>query len=98
MPKSGHMANQHAKVAAAAILQLLRGEAVNATPVMVNTCWSYVTPTEAIHVTSVHQYVGAAHTFEAVPGSGGLSTAASATEGHHAASWAENIWADTLGA
>ena len=27
MPKSGHMANQHAKVAAAAIIQLLKGEA-----------------------------------------------------------------------
>jgi sulfite dehydrogenase len=29
MPKSGHMANQHAKVAAAAILNLLAGEAPN---------------------------------------------------------------------
>jgi sulfide dehydrogenase [flavocytochrome c] flavoprotein subunit len=26
MPKSGHMANQHAKVAAAAVIQLLKGE------------------------------------------------------------------------
>jgi sulfide dehydrogenase [flavocytochrome c] flavoprotein subunit len=43
MPKSGHMANQHAKVAAAAIIQLLKGEAVNATPVVMNTCYSFVT-------------------------------------------------------
>ena len=42
MPKSGHMANQHAKVAAAAIIQLLKGEAVNATPVVMNTCYSFV--------------------------------------------------------
>ena len=33
MPKSGHMANQHAKVAAAAILRLLAGEAPSQTPV-----------------------------------------------------------------
>jgi hypothetical protein len=43
MPKSGHMANQHAKVAAAAIIQLLKGEPVNATPVVMNTCYSFVT-------------------------------------------------------
>ena len=34
MPKSGHLANQHAKVAAAAIIQLLKGEPVNPTPMM----------------------------------------------------------------
>ncbi|HSC01303.1 MAG TPA: FAD/NAD(P)-binding oxidoreductase, partial [Burkholderiaceae bacterium] len=33
MPKSGHMANQQAKVAAAAVIQLLKGEPVNPTPV-----------------------------------------------------------------
>ncbi|HET7528372.1 MAG TPA: FAD/NAD(P)-binding oxidoreductase, partial [Burkholderiaceae bacterium] len=47
MPKSGHLANQHAKVAAAAIIQLLKGEPVNATPVVANTCYSYVTAGEA---------------------------------------------------
>ena len=56
MPKSGHMANQHAKVAAAAIIQLLKGEPVNATPVVMNTCYSFVTGRDAIHVASVHQY------------------------------------------
>lgn len=97
MPKSGHMANQHAKVAAAAIIQLLRGEAVNATPVVMNTCYSFVTARDVVHVASVHQYDAAEKTFKAVPGSGGVSAAANQLEGGYALSWAQNIWADMLG-
>ena len=97
MPKSGHMANQHAKVAAAAIIQLLKGEAVNATPVLVNTCYSFVTAKDAIHVASVHQYDGAEKIFKTVPGSGGVSAGANQIEGRYALSWADNIWADMLG-
>jgi sulfide dehydrogenase [flavocytochrome c] flavoprotein chain len=97
MPKSGHMANQHAKVAAAAIIQLLKGEAVNATPVVMNTCYSFVTGSDVIHVASVHQYDAADKTFKTVPGSGGVSSAASRLEGRYALSWAQNIWSDMLG-
>jgi sulfite dehydrogenase len=96
MPKSGHMANQHAKVAAAAIIQLLRGEAVNPAPLVMNTCYSFVTANEAIHVASVHAYDAAEKTFKAVPGSGGVSAAASQSEGRYALSWAQNVWADML--
>jgi sulfite dehydrogenase len=96
MPKSGHMANQHAKVAAAAIIQLLKGEPVNATPVMTNTCYSFVTAQDVIHVASVHQYDAAEKTFKTVPGSGGVSAAASAVEGRYALAWAQNIWHDML--
>ncbi len=98
MPKSGHMANQHAKVAAAAIIQLLRGEAVNATPVVMNTCYSFVTGRDVIHVASVHQYNAEQKTFLPVQGSGGVSAAANQVEGRYALSWADNIWADALGA
>jgi sulfide dehydrogenase [flavocytochrome c] flavoprotein chain len=96
MPKSGHMANQHAKVAAAAIIQLLQGQAVNPTPVVMNTCYSFVTAKEVVHVASVHQYDAADKTFKTVPGSGGVSAAASELEGRYALSWADNIWADML--
>jgi sulfite dehydrogenase len=96
MPKSGHMANQHAKVAAAAIIQLLKGEAVNPTPVVMNTCYSFVTKDDVVHVASVHQYDAKDKTFKTVPGSGGVSAAASALEGRYALSWADNIWADML--
>jgi len=96
MPKSGHMANQHAKVAAAAIIQLLKGEAVNATPVVMNTCYSFVTAKDVIHVASVHQFDAAEKTFKTVPGSGGVSAAANQIEGRYALSWADNIWSDML--
>jgi sulfite dehydrogenase len=96
MPKSGHMANQHAKVAAAAIIQLLRGEPVNPTPVVMNTCYSFVTARDVVHVASVHQYDAKDKTFKTVPGSGGVSAAANQLEGRYALSWADNIWADML--
>ncbi|MBT9598434.1 MAG: FAD-dependent oxidoreductase [Vitreoscilla sp.] len=97
MPKSGHMANQHAKVAAAAIIQLLKGEAVNPTPVVMNTCYSFVTARDVVHVASVHQYVEAEKTFKTVAGSGGVSAAANQIEGKYALSWADSIWSDALG-
>lgn len=96
MPKSGHMANQHAKVAAAAIVSLLKGEAVNPAPVVMNTCYSFVTAHDAIHVASVHQYDAAQKVVLPVPGSGGVSAASSQIEGSYAQSWAHNIWADML--
>jgi sulfide dehydrogenase [flavocytochrome c] flavoprotein chain len=96
MPKSGHMANQHAKVAAAAVIQLLKGEPVNATPVVMNTCYSFVTKSDVIHVASVHQYDATDKIFKTVPGSGGVSAAANQIEGRYALSWAQNIWSDML--
>lgn len=97
MPKSGHMANQHAKLAASAIINLQSGLAPNPAPVLMNTCYSFINGKEAIHVASVHQYDAAEKTVKTVPGSGGLSTAPSAIEGQYALGWAQNIWADALG-
>jgi sulfide dehydrogenase [flavocytochrome c] flavoprotein subunit len=97
MPKSGHMANQHAKVAAAAIVAELSGWEVNPAPVLTNTCYSFVNSREVVHVASVHQYNAAEKTFKTVPGSGGLSPAPTVLEGIYAWGWAHNIWADSLG-
>jgi len=96
MPKSGHMANNHAKVAASAILHLLAGEPVNPAPVLTNTCYSFITDKEVVHVASVHQYDAEKKTVLPVPGAGGLSPAMSELEGHFAFAWARNIWADAL--
>ena len=96
MPKSASMANNHAKVAAAAIVAALSDRAVNATPVVVNTCYSFITDKDVVHVCSVHQYDREKKTFLAAPGSGGLSPAPNALEGEYAWSWAKNIWADSL--
>ena len=97
MPKSGHMANQHAKVAAAAIIAELNGWEANPSPVLTNTCYSFVNAKEVVHVASVHQYIDAEKTFKPVPGSGGLSSGPTTLEGVYAWGWAHNIWADTLG-
>jgi len=97
MPKSGHMANAHAKVAAAAVVARLLNVEVNPVPVLTNTCYSFVDDKNVIHVASVHRYDPEKKTFLAVPGSGGVSPGPSELEGHYALSWARNIWADTLG-
>ncbi len=97
MPKSGHMANSHAKVAAAAVVAELGGLEINQTPVLTNTCYSFISADEVVHVASVHQYDAKDKTFKTVPGSGGLSAEASKLEGVYAWGWARNIWADSLG-
>jgi NADPH-dependent 2,4-dienoyl-CoA reductase/sulfur reductase-like enzyme len=96
MPKSGHMANSQAKVAAAAIVAEMAGWTVNPAPMLTNTCYSFIDPKNSIHVASVHAYVAAEKTFKTVAGSGGVSAAPSELEGVYALSWASNIWADTL--
>jgi sulfide dehydrogenase [flavocytochrome c] flavoprotein chain len=96
MPKSGHMANNHGKVAAAAIVAQLAGWQVNPSPVVANTCYSFVDNRNVVHVASVHAWDNADRTFKTVPGSGGLSTAPTELEGQYAMSWARNIWADML--
>jgi len=96
MPKSGHMANQHAKVCAAAVVALLAGEAPNPAPVLNNACYSFITDKDVVHVCSVHQYDKEKKTLLPVPGAGGLSPAMSQVEGRYAFDWARNIWADAL--
>jgi NADPH-dependent 2,4-dienoyl-CoA reductase/sulfur reductase-like enzyme len=96
MPKSGHMANSHAKVAAAAIVAELRGWPLNPAPMLTNTCYSFVDGKNVVHVASVHEYVAAEKTFKTVAGSGGVSPGPTELEGIYAWNWAQNIWADTL--
>ena len=96
MPKSGHMANGHGKVAAAAIVAEMSGWDINPAPMLTNTCYSFVDNKKVIHVASVHEYVTVEKTFKTVAGSGGLSPAPNELEGVYALNWASNIWADTL--
>jgi NADPH-dependent 2,4-dienoyl-CoA reductase/sulfur reductase-like enzyme len=96
MPKSAHMANQHAKVCAAAVVDLVNGRAPDPRPMLTNTCYSFVSDKEVIHVASVHAYDAGKKTLLVVPGSGGVSTAANVLEGVYAMNWAKNIWADTF--
>ena len=97
MPKSGHMANNHAKIAAAAIVELMNGRAPSPQPVIANTCYSFVSDKEVIHVASVHRYDPAQKTLTVVPGASGVSSARNEIEGTFGWAWAQNIWSDMLG-
>ena len=96
MPKSGSMANQQAKVCAAAVVALLKGQPVNADPMMMNTCYSFVSGNSAMHVASVHRYSAEQKTIAPVKGAGGVSKAAATSEAEYAWGWARNIWAEAL--
>lgn len=95
MPKSASMANNHAKIAAAAIVDLLNGRTPEPVKIL-NTCYSFVSQKEAIRVSSVHQWEPGQGTLVAVKGSGGVSAARSEAEANYAWSWARTIWADSL--
>ena len=97
MPKSGSMANQQAKVCAAAVIAMLSGREPDPDPKIVNTCYSFVSDDEVIHVASVHELDAAKKTFVAIKGAGGVSSARNTLEGKYAWAWAQNIWADMLG-
>ena len=96
MPKSGHMANSHGKVVAAAVVAQLSGLAVNPQPMLTNTCYSFVNDKLVVHVASVHRYESDKKDFIPVAGSGGVSPGPSELEGVYAWNWARNIWSDTL--
>ena len=97
MPKSASMANQHAKICASAVVAMLNGRSPNPEPKIANTCYSYVSDKEAIHVASVHTWNDKDKTLTTVPGAGGVSSARNALEGAYAWAWAMNIWQDALG-
>lgn len=96
MAKSGHMANGHGKVAAAAIVAELAGWPPDPQPMLTNTCFSFVDDRRAMHIASVHRYVAAQRTFEAVHEAAGASAGPSAAQGAVGFDWARNIWADML--
>jgi sulfite dehydrogenase len=97
MPKSGSMANQHAKICASAVVAQINGRQPNPDPKIVNTCYSFVSDTEVIHVASVHQWDAGQNTLIPVKGAGGVSAARNELEGKYGWAWAQNIWQDALG-
>ena len=96
MPKSASMANQHAKLCAAAVIAKLKGQPVNPNPVIMNTCYSFVSGKAAMHVASVHHLDPVQKTLVPVKGAGGVSDKSSEAEAVYAWGWARNIWADSL--
>jgi len=94
MPKSGHMANSQAKVCASAIVRNLSGKDTNQNPIVNNTCYSFVSDDEVIHVAAVYKYNEEKKLMEVIPESTGVSGKASKIEGIYAEGWAKGIWYD----
>jgi NADPH-dependent 2,4-dienoyl-CoA reductase/sulfur reductase-like enzyme len=95
LPKSGHMATNHAKVCAAAIVELLAGRQPDPIPVVANTCYSATSDTTAGYVANVFR-------FEAGKGyvtqpDGGATGKGDELNFAYAESWSQNIWAEVLG-
>ena len=95
MPKSGHMANQHGKAAAAAIVEMLSGRPAQPT-LMANTCYSMVDENRGMHVASVHRYDAEKKAPQPVAGAGGVSIEPNKLEGIFAHAWANTIWKEML--
>ena len=95
MPKSASMANQHGKIArrgdrrAAERPQPRAGDDHN-------TCYSFVSPKEAIHVSSVHQWDAEPEHARRGEGLGRRVGRAQRSRRYFAWSWARTIWADSL--
>ncbi len=95
LPKSAHMATSQAKVCASAIVARLVGEAPDPQPVFANTCYSFVSDKQAMHVANVYRY-DAAKKIMLPEAGGGVSDKPSEQEGNYAQWWAKNIWSDVL--
>lgn len=95
-PKAGHLANAEAKVCADAIIQYLKGDLVNQTPITNSSCFTPITQTTASWLSVVYRYD---------PGTGNMMpTGNGVTESNDANSenyedmlkWFNNLMADTF--
>jgi sulfide dehydrogenase [flavocytochrome c] flavoprotein subunit len=99
MPKSAFAANAQAKVCAAAVVRLLRGEAPDV-PKLINTCYSLVAPDYGISIAGV--YAPNEGLLAEVKGAGGVSPldaprAFRAREADYAAAWFRTITGEVFG-
>ena len=63
---------------------------------MINTCYSFVDESSAIHVARVYDYDQDLKTMVPNMQAGGLSSKPTKLQGRYAFAWAENIWTDTF--
>jgi sulfide dehydrogenase [flavocytochrome c] flavoprotein chain len=101
MPKSAYAANSQAKVAAAAVVAMLKGEEPG-TPSYVNTCYSIVGTDYGISVAGVYRMAEDGSAIADVEGAGGVTPMdapewALAREVQYAYSWYKNIVKDSFG-
>jgi sulfide dehydrogenase [flavocytochrome c] flavoprotein subunit len=93
MPKSGFSASNQAKAVAAAVANLVKGEAPG-TPKFVNTCYSLVAPDYGISVAMVYDFADGK--IVKVEGSGGLSPSGASAEFHKSEANFARGWYDSI--
>ena len=93
MPKSAFSANAQAKVCAAAVASLLRGE-TPVQPKLINTCYSLVAPDYGISVAGVYRPVNGVLTD--VEGAGGVSPADAPASFRSLEATYADIWFQTI--
>jgi len=101
MPKSGYAANSQAKVCAAAVVAMLKGEEPG-TPAYINTCYSIIGKDWGVSVAAVYRLSEDGKTIAGVEGAGGLTPMDAAPEARrrevqYAHSWFRNLTADSFG-
>ena len=90
MPKSGYSANSEAKVCATNIVAMMNGKEITELSA-INTCYSYLSATEAVSVTGVYRVNKEKQAIEGLPGSVAVSPDLSEVEAIYAESWLKNI-------
>ena len=95
LPKSGYMATSQAKICAAAVIELMQGQAPDPVPTIANTCYSMVSDSEAMHVAHMYRFNAEKQAMIAGEG-GGVSAKRSEVEGALAGYWLENVLNDVL--
>ena len=95
-PKAGHIANAEAKVCADAIIHLLRGEAVNSSPITNSACYTPITNKTASWLSVVYRYDPATGTMLPT-GSGVVESSGVSTKNHEEMlKWFSNLMSDTF--
>jgi NADPH-dependent 2,4-dienoyl-CoA reductase/sulfur reductase-like enzyme len=95
-PKAGHVANAEAKVCADAIVHLLRGEAVNQSPMTNSTCYTPITSTTASWLSVVYRYDPVTGTM--LPTGNGVTESNGINKDNHEEmlKWFSNLMSDTF--
>ena len=95
-PKAGHIANAEAKVCADAIVHLLRGEAVNQSPMTNSACYTPITNKTASWLSVVYRYDPATGTM--LPTGNGVTESRGINKDNHEEmlKWFSNLMSDTF--
>ncbi|MEN9423292.1 MAG: hypothetical protein RL122_675 [Pseudomonadota bacterium] len=95
-PKAGHIANAEAKVCADAIVHLLRGEAVNPSPMTNSACYTPITSTTASWLSVVYRYDPVTGTM--LPTGNGVTESSGINKDNHEEmlKWFSNLMSDTF--